>query len=368
MPALQEVSWRFLKRWCRKRFKNTFCSNGLMNYIHRNRPLMPPRISSLVLFILVFACKSGKPKKLQDTDLTVSEFISLAAQVSYPFYVNDTLLNKKSADSLLINTTTFSSFLPDSVFKRFYPQSKNLKLYLCGKAHDEEKGDYIIIKSVLMKNSGAHIFFFNKKANYEGGMKLGDNKLFSTPAKYARIDNRFNIALVEEKKTSTGEAWTNETIYFLDNEDRLFRVAMTNSTEDLSDEIMGNPIDTLPRKNKLSADYSIDKKNLVSIRDGTSEKTFRFFIHFSKQNNECVGEIKGEGEWLEKNKGIYREPEGGCGIEFDFSSATVTIKEVSGCGQYRDITCFYEGTYTKKKEVTKPKEKEKAKKQVVSNR
>jgi hypothetical protein len=321
---------------------------------------MPHGMSVLAILVLLFACKGSKPRTVQDADLTLADFISIAGQVSYPFYINDTMLNKKVADSALINTQVFQTFIPDSVFKKYYPQTKGLKLYLVGKATDEEKGSYVVVKSAIAKVSAAHLFFFNKKTAYKGSMKLGDSKMFSSPARYARIDNRFNIAMIEEKRTSTGETWTNETIYFLD-EDGVFRIAMTNSTEDLSDEIMGNPIDTLPRKNKLSADYSADKKNLVSIRDGTSEKTFRFFIHFSKQNGECVGEMKGEAEWTEKNKGVYREPEGGCSIEFNFTSSSVSIKEVSGCGQYRDITCFYEGNYPRKKEAAKPKEKDKVK-------
>jgi hypothetical protein len=192
-------------------------------------------------------------------------------------------------------------------------------------------------------------------------MKLIDNQSRNTGNRYFRIDSRFNISMIQERKVATGEIWTNETIYYMNDSGR-FIIAMTNSNEDLSDEIMGNPIDTFARKNKFSADYTSDKKNLVSIRDGATAKTFQFFIHFSKQNGECIGELKGEAEWIDKTKGIFRDGDSDCAIEFSFGSSSVSIKEQNGCGSYRDITCFFEGSYPRKKEPVQSKPKSKKKK------
>ncbi|MEQ1799214.1 MAG: hypothetical protein ABL872_14770 [Lacibacter sp.] len=314
----------------------------------------------LLLIVVFAACKAKKPKTITDEDLTVADFIALAPSLTLPVSVNDSMLIRKEKDSALINQTAFKTFLTDTVFKKFYPQTKQLKLYLVGKATDDKKGNYIIVKSVNGKSRGTQLFYFTKKDTYLGGMKLIDNLTKST-GRYFRIDNRFNISMIQEKRVATGEIWTNETIYFMNDSGR-FIIAMTNSNEDLSDEIMGNPIDTFAKKNKFSADYTSDKKNLVSIRDGSSAKTFQLFIHFSKQNGECIGEIKGEGEWIDKTRGIFRDGNSDCAIEFNFGSSSVTIKEQNGCGSYRDITCFFEGSYPRKKEPVQPKAKSKSKK------
>lgn len=312
------------------------------------------------LLLIAFAsCKAKKPKTIADEDLTAGDFIALAPALTLPVTINDSLLNKKEGDSALINQTAFKTFLPDTVFNRIYPQTKQLKLYIVGKATDDKEGNYIIVKSIAGKARAAQLFYFTKKETYLGSMKLIDNITKST-GRYFRIDNRFNISMIQEKRVPTGEIWTNETIYYM-NASGKFIIAMTNSNEDLSNEIMGNPIDTFAHKNKFSADYTSDKKNLVSIRDGSSAKTFQFFIHFSKQNGQCNGEIKGEGEWITKTKGIFHDGSSACAIEFNFSSSSVSISEQNGCGSYRDITCFFEGSYPRKKEPVQSKTKAKTK-------
>lgn len=313
-------------------------------------------LMSLAFILVLAACKGKKPKEITDEDLTAADFIGLATQMVYPIVVNDSLLNAKEKDSILINQETYKTFLPDTVFKALYPKTKNLKLYLIGKSADGDKGNYVLVKSVLGKDKGAQLIYFDKKSQYLGSLNIGALLPKGNAVRYCKIDSKHNISFVQERKTPTGELWTNETIYFMDDQSGRFIVAMTNSTEDLSDMIMGNPIDSLARKQKFSADYTTDKKNLVSIRDGASEKSFEFFIHFSKQNGDCVGEVKGTGEWIGKAKGIFRDRSSDCVITFDFTSSSVRITE-QNCGLYRGITCFFEGSYPKKKEAVKKKKK-----------
>jgi hypothetical protein len=44
-------------------------------------------------------------------------------------------------------------------------------------------------------------------------------------------------------------------------------------------------------------------------------------------------------------------------LEFNFTAKTVSMKEVQGCGNYRDIKCFFDGTYVRKKEKPKATKK-----------
>jgi hypothetical protein len=319
------------------------------------------RFFSVILTFMLFACKEKKLRTVADADLTLKEFISLAPALKLPYIVHDSILKKKENDSASLNIPLFKTFIPDSVFQLYYPASKELKLHILGKSKDAQGGNYILIKSVNGKRKAVHLYYYDAKDTYIGTMKLMDNSIPSNLNNYTRIDSRYNIGFIKEQKTPTGELWISETIYYMDAKGSII-LAMTNSTEDLSDEIMGNPIDTLPRKNKHSADYSSDKKNLVSIRDGSSAKSFQFFIHFSKQNGSCVGEIKGEGEFTENGKGVYHAKDGDCEILFSFTNSSVSIKEINGCGSYRDITCFFEGIFPKKKETVKAKTNNKNKK------
>lgn len=304
------------------------------------------------MMAVLFSCKDKTPKAISDEHLTASDLITLAPKLNFPVMINDSLLNRKENDSSKINIATFKTFVPDSVFTKLYPATKQLKLYVVGKIANSGSGDFILMKSITGKTAAAQLYYFDKKKGYLSVLDVTRHLPKGTGVKYCRIDSRLYISFIQEKKAPTGEPWTDESIYYMDANGK-FIMAMTNSTEDLSDEIMGNPIDSFPRKNKYSADYSTDKKNLVSIRDGNSDKTFQFFIHFSKQNGECIGEIKATGEWIGNGKGVYREGTNGCGIDFNFTSSSVTIKEESGCGSYRGITCFFEGSYPRKKEPVK---------------
>ncbi|MFT3844447.1 MAG: hypothetical protein QM725_05300 [Lacibacter sp.] len=306
----------------------------------------------ITIVIVSFSCGDKAPKVISDETLTSSDLVTLAKTLPFPVLINDTMLAKKNNDSSKINLATFKTFIPDSVFTKLYPSTKQLKLFVIGKIPDGSKGDFVLIKSVNGKVNAAQLYYFDKKNGFLGVLDVTKNLPKGLGDKYCRIDSKLNISFVQERKTPTGEPWTSETIYYMDASGK-FIVAVTNSNEDLSDVIMGNPIDTLQRRNKFSADYLSDKKNLVSIRDGRTDKTFEFFIHFSKQNGDCVGEIKGSGEWTGTGKGIYREGTNGCAINFNFTSSSVSIKEENGCGSYRDITCFFEGTYPRKKEPAK---------------
>jgi hypothetical protein len=317
---------------------------------------MTLRLVSLIVIFLLFACKENRQRTIADADLTISDFIELAQQVKLPFIVHDSTLQKKENDSLALNLTVFQSFVPDSIFKKHYPSTKQLKLFLLGKSTDAQNWNYLFVKSISSKQRVVYMYYFNEKNAYVGTTVLLDNTDVSKVNRYIRIDGRYNIAFIKEQKTPTGELWSDETIYYMDANGKMI-LTMTNSSKDKSDEIMGNPIDTLPRKNKYSADYSLDKKNLVSIRDGNTPKTFQFFIHFSKQNGECVGELKGEGEYIAAGKGVFHDKSSSCEILFTFGSSSVTIKESNGCGSFRDITCFFEGSYTRKKETKEVKKK-----------
>ncbi len=116
-----------------------------------------------------------------------------------------------------------------------------------------------------------------------------------------------------------------------------------------------NPIDTLPRKNKFSGNYVQDNKNFISIRDGKNANTYFFFIHFEKNNGTCIGELKGELQMKTANKAIYSDNGDPCVVDFTFNGNQVDVKEQGSCGNHRDIKCFFDDSFTRKKEAVKKK-------------
>ncbi|MFZ9718305.1 MAG: hypothetical protein ACO3BD_03020 [Chitinophagaceae bacterium] len=299
------------------------------------------------------SCKQAVTKKITDESLTLPELITLAPVLPLPAIVHDTTLRRKEADSAKLNTVNLLSYLPDTVTASLFPSPKQLRFYVLGAIEDAEQGHYLLLKTVKAKKSAAYLFYFNRKHEYVASKQIGGGNVEAGTTRYCKIDGRYNITMVEEKKRN-GALRIRETIYYLDANGK-FILVMTNSNEDMSAEIRGNPIDTFPRKNKYAGDYATNDKNLVSIRDGNKEKTFHFFIHFSKQNDACIGELKGEATWIDKQRGVFRDPDAACVIYFTFSNRSVGIQEENGCGAYRDITCFFEGTYPRKRDMVKKK-------------
>jgi hypothetical protein len=118
-----------------------------------------------------------------------------------------------------------------------------------------------------------------------------------------------------------------------------------------------NPIDTFARKNKLSGNYVQNNKNFISVRDGKDAATYLFFIHFEKDEGTCIGELKGELKLKGANKAIYSENGEPCVVDFTFNGNELTVKEQGSCGNHRGIKCFFNDTYTKKKEAVVRKKK-----------
>jgi len=73
-----------------------------------------------------------------------------------------------------------------------------------------------------------------------------------------------------------------------------------------------------------------------------------FFVHFEKKNN-CTGEVKGEAHFTGSNTAVYRSSGDPCVMQFSFTSSSVTIREMEGCGSHRGVDCVFEGSFPKKK-------------------
>jgi len=140
---------------------------------------------------------------------------------------------------------------------------------------------------------------------------------------------------------------------------------MNDSNEDAKNAAVINPIDTFPAIHPFSWDYGDDKKNFISVRDGTSPGKLLFFLHIEKNSGACTGELKGYMQLTGKRTAEFRQSGDPCVVLFEFSDTGISFNETGSCGNHRGIKCLLEDQFPKRKKpvkkVTTPNQKTKNK-------
>lgn len=311
------------------------------------------------LFILLSAgillgCKGKKPSlKDDDGEVEVADFIEFFEEIPLPVKIADSSLLKKRNDSAIVGYKVFTQFVPDSIFDKDFGQTVNPALYALGRVHEKDAQTYLFVGAEQGKKRAAYLLCFDKENNYLNAFPLVKEGIGNFSYSYGLLDKKFQITTYHETKKATGETWYKRNVYVYNSAANEFTLILTEPNEEMIRNII-NPIDTLSKKQKLSGDYVRNKQNFISIRDGKDASEIMFFVHFEKDNATCVGELKGTARMISATKAHYKENGNPCTLEFTFSGSSVTMKEIEGCGSYRDIKCFFEGKFTKKKEP-KPK-------------
>lgn len=312
-----------------------------------------------VLFGLA-GCTSKKKQLLDTEEVVVSEFIEFFPAIKLPFHLADTMLTKKSPDSLRIGNKIFSQFVPDSVLHPVFGKKTKPQLYPIGKMEVKDAETYLLVKAALGAKRAAYALVFEQDS-FKAALPLVISS--STPVKneqkVANIDSRYTITTVQQRIAPDGQILYHKDV-FIYNPEGIFMLILTESNDQANKKgKLINPIDTLPATSKHAGDYLGESRNLVSFRDSHRKGYLSFFVHFEKDKGECIGELKGDAKITGANSARYTENNGPCVIDFTFSGNTVTMKELEGCGSYRDIKCFFEGKYTRKKKAAAPASRKK---------
>ena len=310
----------------------------------------------LVLATLVDCKRHKKPSLSGEDPVEIRDFIDFFPAVPLPYQFTDKYLQKKEKDSLLISYKVFTQFIPDTLLIKNFGKGVKPKIYPMGKVEMPEQESYLFAKAISGSKRIAFLVCFDKKEQFIAGMPVLSPDQNAATQQISGIDRRFSIFKTVQRKNSDSSVSEGKEVYILNNEAKNFMLILTDQLEDKPTELI-NPIDTLPRKNKLSADYSTGKMNLVSIRDGHKSDRLNFFIHFEKNNGECTGELKGEARVRSSTLAEYRTGADPCVLQFIFTSSTVTLKEIEGCGSHRGPKCFFEGSYVRKKVIVKKRKK-----------
>ncbi len=331
----------------------------LMTYFYTNLYLRLMRhFILLALLIALISCKEKKANLSGDAPVKVNDFVAAFRPLTLPYTASDTNISKLG-DTLNFSQKVFTQFVPDSVLTSLINPSKKFTIYPLGRIEKKEE-NYLLSVITQNKKTQLLVAVFDRK-----------NKFLAAKLLLANNDNDGYVHTLsinrEPTFTVSKERINNETkqlqftrVGWVYASGVAFMVVINDTNEDPTKTGVLNPIDTLPKKNKLSGDYIRDKKNFISLRDGKNANNYLLFIHFEKREGTCIGELKGELKMKDDKSGIYSQAGDPCIIDFTFEGNDITLKEKGSCGNRRGIECFFDDTFTKKKEpkVKKKKTKE----------
>lgn len=301
----------------------------------------------LPLLLLLVHCKSKKGSLQDEDDITVTDFIEFFPDIKLPFRVADTNLLKKQTDtSLRISYNVFTRFVPDSIIQKDFGKNARPVITALGKVKEKGKETYLFAQAVAGNKRAAYLACFNRKDEFLRAMPIVRTGFGRFTSAYGALDSKFQITTYQENRAR--DLTYKRNVYFFNADAKEFTLIFTEPNEEMIENVI-NPIDTLARKHKWAGDYVKDKRNFVSIRDGSRAGEIEIFIHFEKDNGNCKGELKGTARVMSNTVAQYYQNGNPCTIELSFTSSRVRLKETAGCGTYRDIKCFFEGTYNKKK-------------------
>lgn len=306
-------------------------------------------IALFAVFLLASCSDKKKPSLSGDEPVEAEDFVNSFELVKPTYEITDTLLARKEKDSLLISNKIFSQFVPDSVLSKIFGKNVKPKLYLMKRVEVEKQESYLFTKAIHSDKKAIIILCFDNENKFLAAMPLMKDDGNALTTQVCGIDRKFQIYRSTFLKKNDGTTGEGKEVYIFNVDAGQFILIMTEALDDRIKEVI-NPIDTLGRNNKFSADYVKDKMNIVSIRDGGKPDKLNFFIHFEKNNGECTGELKGIAMLNKNNIATYKQAADACVIQFNFTSSSVSIKELEPCGSHRGVKCSFDGTYPRKKE------------------
>lgn len=319
-----------------------------------------PRIwlAALLFMVCITACKSRKEVDLSGTaPVKIKDFIAAFQPMTLPTTIADSNI-KKIADTTVISKAVFTQFIPDSALEKFVnPSITNLTIQPAGSITKDEE-QYLLTTLTQNKKITLVAFVLDKKKKYQAALQLYVNRVNDGYTHSVNINREPTFTINREKAAGKNEEplFTHNG-YAYNNGSSSFIKVIEESNEGAKAQaanVIINPIDTLPKKNKFSGDYAEDSKNFISVRDGKNPNNYSFFLHFEKDGGDCTGELKAEMNMHGENKALYQQSGDPCEIDFTFEDGEIKVKERGNCGNHRGIKCYFNDTYPKKK-AKKPK-------------
>jgi hypothetical protein len=311
-------------------------------------------LSPLLILLVLIGCSETKTDLSGNTPLKINDFNAAFKNIELPIRMNDTNLTTFT-DTLEIGRKALAQFLPDSVVEAIVPKkNKNASLFTIGRI-EKEAEYYLLLNHQDAKKQTVSVLTFSKKNVFLDYKILTQFDLTHKGSQFygkTLLINKEPTFLVEETKLDPELGLTNEKKGWAYSENG-FRLIYLDANIKPEQKAILNPIDTLPTVNIYSGDYARDKKNFIALRDFGNANKYQFFLHFEKKEGTCVGELKGLLNF-NKNQATYSEKGDPCTIQFTITGNIIKIKEDGNCGNHRNMTCYFNDSYDKKR---KPKNK-----------
>jgi len=309
-------------------------------------------LSNLLILLALIGCAETKTDLSGNTPLKINDFNAAFKNIELPIRINDTNL-VAFTDTIKIGRKALEQFLPDSVVDAIAPKLlKNASIFTIGKI-EKESEYYLLLNNKDAKKQTVSVIAFSKKNVFLGYQILTQFDLIQKGSHFygkTLLINKEPTFLIEENKLDPEQGLTNEKKGWAYT-DQGFRLIYLDANIKPEQKAILNPIDTLPILNTYSGDYVRDKKNFISLRDFGNTNKYQFFLHFEKKEGSCVGELKGLLNF-NKNQATYSEKGDPCTIQFTITGNVIKIKEDGNCGNHRNMTCYFNDSYDKKR---KPK-------------
>lgn len=302
-----------------------------------------------ILFSFVFfACSQAEKDINTAENLTVEDFINSFPLQPLPIQFNSNNLDQKESDSFLIIPKVVMKFLPDSIFKKDFPNTNRIKFYRKARHKAEEtKESYLFLLAEDKNKKKLFVLSFNEKDEYTAALQLIEKTKEKNVLLEGGLDNKLTITKTKNKEYPDKKIYYEKNAFIYNNANGKFTLILTDSNLPL-DETIYNPIDTISKKNTFSGDYYMNKKNFVSIRDGAKEGKIQFFIHIDKNETACTGSLRGDLVQVKPKVFHYSKADDHCVIEFSFIGKKLQVRELEACGNHRGVRCNFDGKYNKK--------------------
>lgn len=309
---------------------------------------MKIRIGVLVLIAIMTGCSNDRNEPEAANSNQDNGFAEKFRTVSVPYQLTDTsLLNNK--DTAQIHDEAFIKLLPDSLKSKLFGKNTRIKYVPLVKIPVPQAETYYIVKATTGNKKAALLYSFDNENEFGAVFPFLVPDAESETIQTSTIDKAFSISRSILHKKPNEVMAEGKDVYVYNKDARDFTLIMTDIFDERSEALI-NPIDTFPSKQKWTGDYTKDKRNIVSVRDGRKPNSLLVFIHVDKNKGLCTGELKGDAEMSGANSAVYRKAGDPCVLQLTFTANSVTLKELEGCGSRRGLECSFDGVFKRKKE------------------
>ena len=173
------------------------------------------RKCTILIFALTFilSCRHKKPSLSGEEPIEVKDFIEFFPTVKLPYSFNDTILQRKEKDSLLISYKIFTQFVPDSIIGTVFGKNVKPKIYPMGKIEVPNSETYLFVKTVSGDKRAAFILSFDKKQDFIAGMPALRLDQYVSTTQLFIMDKKYTITKTLLRKNPDGSTSEGKDVY-----------------------------------------------------------------------------------------------------------------------------------------------------------